>query len=170
MIITSASGLQGRVCDSVDLFYSSSRGQYTEVFDMGLMDKLGKMFNTKDGEIQRAYQAYDSASGILGERDKNPDFSKTQELEERVKEAEELALKLLEDYEEVKSWPGIFREMHMNLARLWLQTERYEEALKECDKAAKYDPIDAEQIRETIQEAMSGKKLEATQLDEIGVA
>ena len=137
---------------------------------MGLREKLDNLFHTKDGEIQRAYQAYDRASAILGQRDKDPAFSRTQELEERVKEAEELALKLLKSYEEVKSWPGIFREMHMNLARLCLQTERYEEALKECDKVGKYDPIDAEQIRETVQEAMSGKKLEATQLDEVGVA
>ena len=137
---------------------------------MGLREKLSNLFHTKDGEIQQAYQAYDRASAILGQRDKDPNFSNTQELAERVKEAAELALKLLEDYEEVKSWPGVFREMHMNLSRLWLQTERYEEALKECDKAAKYDPIDAEQLRETVQEAMSGKKLEATQLDEVGVA
>ena len=137
---------------------------------MGLRKKLSEFFHTKDGEIQQAYQTYDRASAILGQRDKDPNFSNTQELAERVKEAEELALKLLEDYEEVKIWPGIFREMHMNLARLYLQTERYEEALKECDKVAKYDPIDAEQIRETVQEAMSGKKLEATQLDEVGVA
>ena len=137
---------------------------------MGLREKLKEFFHTKDGEIQEAYQAYDRASTILGERDKDPAFSDTQELEERVKEAADLSLKLLEDYEKVKAWPGVFREMHMNLARLWLQTGKYEDALKECDRVAEYDPIDAEQIRETVQEAMSGKKLEATQLDEVGVA
>ncbi len=137
---------------------------------MGLMDKLNALLHTKDGEIQRAYQSYDRASGLLGERDRSETFTKTQELEEAVKESEELALKLLENYEGVKSWPGIFRETHMNLARLWMQTGRHEEALKECDKIAEYNAMDAEEIRETVQEAMSGKKLEATQLDEVGVA
>ncbi len=137
---------------------------------MSLKEKLNAIFHTKDGEIQRAYESYDRASGILGQRDKDPAFSKTQELEEAVKESEKLALELLENYEKTKSWPGIFREMHMNLTRLWLQTERYEEALKECDKVAEYNAMDAEELRETVQEAMSGKKLEATQLDEVGVA
>ena len=137
---------------------------------MGFMEKLGNLLHTKDGEIQRAYQAYDRASDLLGQRDKNPAFSKTKELEEAVKESEELALGLLKSYEGNKSWPGIFREMHMNLTRLWLQTGRYEEALKQCDKIAEYNPMDAEELRETVQEAMSGKKLEATQLDEVGVA
>ena len=137
---------------------------------MGFMEKLNNLLHTKDGEIQRAYQAYDRASDLLGQRDKNPNFSKTKELDEAVKEAEDLALKLLKNYEGNKSWPGIFREMHMNLTRLWLKTERYEEALKECDKIAEYNPMDAEELRETVQEAMSGKKLEATQLDEVGVA
>ena len=137
---------------------------------MGFMDKLGSLFNTKDGEIQRAYQAYDRASDLLGQRDKNPEFTKTEELEEAVKEAEGLSLGLLENYEGNKAWPGIFREMHMNLTRLWLQTGKYEEALKQCDKIAEYNAMDAEELRETVQEAMSGKKLEATQLDEVGVA
>ena len=137
---------------------------------MSFLDKLGNIFHTKDGEIQRAYQAYDRASELLGQRDKNPEFAKTKELDEAVKEAEELALKLLKDYEGNKSWPGVFREMHMNLTRLWLQTGRYEEALKQCDKIAEYNPMDAEELRETVQEAMSGKKLESTQLDEVGVA
>ena len=137
---------------------------------MGLKETLSAIFHTKDGEIQRTYQAYDRASDLMGQRDRDPDFSRTHDLEEAVKEAEELALELLKNYEGVKSWPGIFRETHMNLARLLLQTERYEEALKECDKVAEYNSMDAEELRETVQEAMSGKKLEATQLDEVGVA
>ena len=138
---------------------------------MGWKETIGKFFHTKDGEIQRAYQAYDRASDLLGARDKNPDtFTRTQDLEDSVKEAEKLSIELLENYEGVKNWPGIFREMHMNLVRLWLRTGRYEEALKECDKVAKYNPMDAEEVREAVQEAMSGKKFEAEQLDEVGIA
>ena len=137
---------------------------------MALKDKISEFFNTKDGQIQRAYQAYDRASDLLGARDKNPDFDRTQELDEALKEAEQLTVRLLENYEGTKSWPGIFREMHMNLVRLWLKTERYEEALKECDKVAEYNAMDAEELKEAVEEAMSGKRLEATQLDEVGVA
>lgn len=137
---------------------------------MNFNEILERIFHTKDGEIQRAYEAYDRASTLLGQRDKNPEFNNTVELEEAVKESEELATELLKNYEEVKSWPGIFREMHMNLTRLMLQTERYEEALKECDEVEKYNRMDAEELRETVEEAMSGKKLESAQLDEVGVA
>jgi len=137
---------------------------------MGWKEILNNLFHTKDGEIQRAYQSYDKAADLLGQRDKNPAFTRTQELEEAVKEAEELALELLKNYEGVKAWPGIFREMHMNLTKLCLQTGRHEEALKRCAKVAEYNRIDAEVLQETVQEAMSGKKLETTQLDEIGVA
>jgi len=138
---------------------------------MGWKETIGKFFHTKDGEIQNAYQAYDRASDLLGARDKNPDtFTRTQDLEDSVKEAETLAMELLENYEDSKSWPGIFREMHMNLVRLWLRTERYEEALKGCDKVAGYNPLDAEELREAVEEAKSGKKFESTQLDEVGVA
>jgi len=137
---------------------------------MGLMEKISKFIHTRDGEIQQAYQAYDRASDLLGAREKNPEFDRTQELEEAVKEAEKLALGLLKNYEGVKNWPGIFREMHMNLVRLWLRTGRHEEALKECDKVAQYNPMDAEELREAVQEAMSGKKFESAQLDEVGIA
>ncbi len=137
---------------------------------MALKDAISKFFNTKDGQIQRAYQAYDRASDILSARDREPAFDRVQELEETLKEAEQLAVELLENYEGSKSWPGIFREMHMNLVRLWLKTERYEEALKQCDKVAEYNVVDAEELKEAVEEAMSGKRLEATQLDEVGVA
>jgi regulator of sirC expression with transglutaminase-like and TPR domain len=137
---------------------------------MAFIDKISKFFNTKDGQISRAYQAYDRASDLLSARDKNPEFNRTKELDEALKEAEELAIELLKNYEGVKNWPGVFREMHMNLVRLRLKTERYPEALKECDKVAEYNPMDAEELREAVEEAMSGKRLEATQLDEVGVA
>jgi regulator of sirC expression with transglutaminase-like and TPR domain len=138
---------------------------------MGWKEKLFSIFHTKDGEIQRAYQAYDRASDILSARDKNPDkFNKTNELEEQVKEAEQLALELLKNYEGTKSWPGVFREMHMNLARLYLQTGRYEEASKQCDEVANYNPLDAEELRERVEEAKTGKRFESSQLDEVGVA
>jgi len=140
------------------------------LFDMGFREKMSNFFHTKDGEIQRTYQAYDRAAGLLDARDRNPDFNRTQELEESVKEAEKLALGLLESYEGSKNWPGIFREMHMNLARIWVRTGRYEEARKECDKIAEYNPMDAEELRETVEEAMSGKRFESSQLDEVGIA
>jgi regulator of sirC expression with transglutaminase-like and TPR domain len=138
---------------------------------MGFREKMRKVFQTTDGEIERAYNAYDRASDLLTARDKNPvEFNRTQELQDALKEAESLATELLKKYEGVKSWPGIFREMHMNLARLWLKTEKFDDAMKACDKVAEYGAADAEELREAVREAMSGKKLEATSLDEVGVA
>ncbi len=137
---------------------------------MKFIDKLGKIFHTVDGEIQRAYQAYDKASDILDARDKSPNFDRQKELDELVAEAEKLALELLEKYENNKGWPGVFREMHINLARIYMRTGRYESALKECEKVAQYNPGDADELREAINEVMAGKKLESSQLDEVGIA
>ncbi len=137
---------------------------------MKFIDALGKIFHTVDGEIQRAYQAYDKASDILDARDKSPNFDRQSELDELVTSAEKLALELLEKYEGNKSWPGVFREMHINLARIYMRTGRYESALKECEKVAQYNPGDADELREAINEVMAGKKLESSQLDEVGIA
>ena len=137
---------------------------------MSWIDKVLNFLHTKDGEITNAYQSYDRAAELLDARDRQPDFNRQEELEEAVKEAETLALKLLEDYEGKKSWPGVFREMHMNLVRIWMRTGRYDDALKECEKVAEYDPLDAEELRERVEEAMAGKKFASTQLDEVGVA
>lgn len=137
---------------------------------MKLMEALGKIFHTADGEIQRAYQAYDKASEILDARDKSPNFDREKELNELVAEAEKLALELLEKYEGNKNWPGVFREMHINLARIWMRTGRFEDALKECEKVAQYSAGDADELREAINEVMAGKKLESSQLDEVGIA
>jgi tetratricopeptide (TPR) repeat protein len=137
---------------------------------MGFREKLRNLFHTKDGEIQRAYTAYDNVAGLLDARDKNPNFEQKKELENQLKETETLTLELLKNYEGVKSWTGIFREMHINLARIYLRTGRFDEANGECDKVAGYDPVDAEELREAIQESMAGKKLESSQLDEVGVS
>ena len=134
---------------------------------MGFREKLGEFFHTKDGEIQSAYQSYDRTSGLLDARDKNPEFDKKQELEDSLKETETLSLELLKNYEKTKSWPGVFREMHMNLTRIYMRTERYDEALKECEIVEEYNVIDAEVLREAVEEAMSGKKFESSQLDEV---
>jgi len=137
---------------------------------MGIKEKLNSMFHTKDGEIQRAYNAYDKLVGLLGARDRDgSNFDMKQELEDQLKETEQLTLELLQNYESVKSWRGVFREMHMNLARMYMRTGRFDEATKECDKVEGYDPIDAEELKNALQEIINGKKLESTQLDEVGV-
>jgi tetratricopeptide (TPR) repeat protein len=135
---------------------------------MSIFDKISNIFHTVDGEIQRAYSAYDRASDILDARDKTPDFDRQKELEDQVKEAETLTLELLKNYEGVKSWTGVFREMHMNLARIYMKTGKFDEAEKECVKVEGYDPIDAEELRNALQEIMSGKMIESSKLEEVG--
>jgi len=138
---------------------------------MGIREKLSGIFHTKDGEIQRAYNAYDKVVGLLDARDRDPNnFDEKKELDEQLKETERLTLELLKNYEGIKSWQGIFREMHVNLARIYMRTGRYDEATKECDKVAEYDPVDADELRNALQEIMAGKKLESTQLDEVGIS
>lgn len=135
---------------------------------MSIMDKISNIFHTKDGEIQRAYSAYDKVSDLLNARDKNPNFERQNELNEQVKEVETLTNELLENYERTKGWPGVFREMHMNLARVYMKTSRFDEAEKECAKVEEYDPIDAEELRNALHEIMSGKNIESSKLEELG--
>ena len=135
---------------------------------MSILDKISNIFHTKDGEIQRAYSAYDKASDLLDERDKKPSFDKKGELEEEIRQFEKQTLDLLINYVGVKSWPGVFREMHMNLARVYMKIGRFDEAEKECSKVEEYDPIDAEELRNALQELMSGKHIESSKLEELG--
>ncbi len=135
---------------------------------MSILDKISNIFHTKDGEIQRAYSAYDRASDLLNARDKNPNFGQQKELDDQVKEVEKLTKELLENYENNKSWSGVFREMHMNLARVYMKTGRFDEAEEECIKVEEYDPIDAEELRNALQELMSGKNIESSKLEELG--
>jgi len=135
---------------------------------MSILDRISNIFHTKDGEIQRAYSAYDKVSDLLNARDKNPDFGRQNELDESIKEVETLTNELLENYETTKGWPGVFREMHMNLARVYMKIGRFDESEKECAKVEEYDPIDAEELREALHEIMSGKNIESSKLEELG--
>jgi tetratricopeptide (TPR) repeat protein len=135
---------------------------------MSILNKISGFFHTKDGEIQRAYSAYDKISGLLDERDKNPNFDKKKELDEELQSFEKQTLDLLNNYEGEKNWPGVFREMHMNLARVYMKMDRFDEAEKECSKVEKYDPIDAEELRNALQELMSGRHIESSKLEELG--
>jgi len=108
-------------------------------------------------------------SDLLDARDRRPDFSRQKELDDMVAETEKLITELLNNYEGKKNWPGVFREMHMNLARIWMRTGRHEDAMKQCDKVAEYNPVDADELREVIQEAISGKTHGSAQLDEVGI-
>jgi tetratricopeptide (TPR) repeat protein len=137
---------------------------------MSIKEKINGLFHTKDGEIQEAYNSYDKVVELLDARDRDQDkFDRKQELDAQLKETEQLTTELLKNYESVKSWKGVFREMHINLARIFMRTGRYDEATKECNKVEEYDPIDAEELKNALQEIMDGKKLESAQLNEVGV-
>ena len=124
---------------------------------MQFLKKLRDMVN-----IEKAYSTCDRAMGMLRDYVKNPDEfvgEKKAELDEAVQEAEEIALKIL-SFEGHKNWPGIYREMRKNLATMYIDLGRYEEAEEQCEKLKEYGEVgrlDAEEMLQRLSERRAGK-------------
>ena len=71
------------------------------------------------------------------------------ELDEIVNRAIQEATRLI-NLESTRNWPGVFREMHKNLANIYYELHDYDKVHEECDKLkADYGEIgrqDAEEV------------------------
>jgi len=116
--------------------------------------------------IERTYKSCDKALGLLKDYNKNPDaFSgeKKVDMDDVVKEAEDMAKKLL-SFEGEKSWPGVFREMHKNLATMYIEMGRYDDAREHCNQMNEYGEVgrtESAEILQQIDDRESGKKEQA---------
>lgn len=118
-----------------------------------------KIFSVFDGaiNIEKAYKVCDKAIGVLKKYEKNPDAfkgAKKEEMEESVQEAHEEINKLL-DKEGEKSWPGVFREMHENLANMYMYEGKYEKTREQCEALKTFGEVgklDAEDIMKELAE------------------
>ncbi len=113
--------------------------------------------------IEKTYKSCDKAIGALQSYNKNPDAydsKKKAQMNDIVREGEEAAKKLLE-YEGQKNWPGVFREMHKNLANMYIQMERDDEARERCEKLTEYGEVgrlDAEEMSQKLEDKVGGKE------------
>ena len=116
--------------------------------------------------IERTYKSCDKALGLLKDYKKNPDAftgEKKVDMDDLVKEAEDMAKKLL-SFEGEKNWPGVFREMHKNLATMYIEMNRYDDAREHCNQMNEYGEVgrtESAEILQQIDDRESGKKEQA---------
>ncbi|MYE87740.1 hypothetical protein F4X33_01940 [Candidatus Poribacteria bacterium] len=137
--------------------------------------KLGFLSKIFEGalSIERTYNDCDKALNKLGaynerieEMQKNgEDVSRfpaeeKAELDEIVNNAIQGATRLI-NLEPTRNWPGVFREMHKNLANIYYELHDYNRVHEECDKLkADYGETgrqDAEEVLEKLADQQTGK-------------
>ena len=115
--------------------------------------------------IEKTYNQCDKALGALRaynekRRQENVPFSATEkaELDNAVSIAIENATKIV-DKEGERNWPGVFREMHKNLANIYLELEEYDRVREECELLQNYcevGKLDAEEVIKNLNERENG--------------
>jgi len=116
--------------------------------------------------IEKTYKSCDKALGLLKDYNKNPNAftgEKKADMDEMVKEAEDMAKRIL-SLEGEKNWPGVFREMHKNLAAMYLDMERYDDAREQCNQMLEYGEVgrmESEEVLQQIGDRESGKEEQA---------
>ena len=123
--------------------------------------------------IERTYNDCDKAIKELGKyneriekmQENNEEFSSITEpekaaLDEIVDRAIERTKRLLSKESE-RNWPGVFREMHKNLANIYFERGEYDEVPEECEQLSKYGGVgrqDAEEIMQKLRDKQGGVK------------
>ena len=137
--------------------------------------KLGFLSKIFEGalSIERTYNDCDKALNRLGAYNERIEEMKKSgedasrfpaeekaELDEIVNTAIQGATRLI-NLEPTRNWPGVFREMHKNLANIYYELHNYDRVHEECDKLkADYGEIgrqDAEEILEKLEDKEKGK-------------
>lgn len=115
--------------------------------------------------IEKTYNQCDKALGALRsynekQNQENAAFSASEkaELDNVVNIAIENATKIV-DKEGERNWPGVFREMHKNLANIYLELEEYDRVREECELLQNYGEVgklDAEEVIKNLNERENG--------------
>ena len=115
--------------------------------------------------IEKTYTQCDKALGALRaynekRKQENVAFSASEkaELDNVVSIAIENATKIV-DKEGERNWPGVFREMHKNLASIYLELDEYDRVREECDQLQNYGEVgklDAEEVIKNLNERENG--------------
>ena len=127
--------------------------------------KLGFLSKIFEGalSIERTYNDCDKALNKLGaynerieEMEKNGEDAsrfpaeEKAELDEIVDHAIQGATRLI-NLEPTRNWPGVFREMHKNLANIYYELHDYDRVHEECDKLkADYGEVGRQEAEEIL--------------------
>ena len=111
--------------------------------------------------IEKTYNECDKALGELkayNEKRKQPDFrisnEEKAELDAVVNTAFKNATRIV-DKEGERNWPGVFREMHKNLANLYLEIDEHDKVRTACERLQDYGEVgklDAEEVMQSLKE------------------
>ena len=125
--------------------------------------KLGFLSKIFEGvlSIEKTYNECDKALGQLkayNEKRQQPDFRISDEekaaLDEVVNTALRNATRII-DKEGDRNWPGVFREMHRNLANLYLELDEHDKVRAACEHLENYGEVgkqEAEEVRQSLKE------------------
>ena len=125
--------------------------------------KLGFLSKIFEGalSIEKTYSECDKALGELkayNEKRQQPDFRISDDekaaLDEVVNTALRNATRII-DKEGDRNWPGVFREMHRNLANLYLELDEHDKVRAACEHLENYGEVgkqEAEEVRQSLKE------------------
>ena len=125
--------------------------------------KLGFLSKLFEGalSIEKTYNQCDKAISELkayNEKRQEEDFhisnEEKSELDAVVNTAITNATRIV-DREGERNWPGVFREMHKNLASIYLELDELDKVRAACDKLQNYGEVgrqDADEVLESLKE------------------
>ena len=129
--------------------------------------KLGFLSKIFEGalSIEKTYNQCDSALSQLkayNQKRQEADFRISNEdkaeLDEAVNTAITDATRII-DKEGERNWPGVFREMHKNLASLYLELDEHDKVRAACKRLQGYGEtgrLDADEVLQSLKEKEEG--------------
>ena len=116
--------------------------------------------------IEKTYNQCDAALSQLkayNQKRQEADFSISDEekaaLDEVVNTALVNATRII-DKEGERNWPGVFREMHKNLASLYLELDEHDKVRASCERLQDYGETgrtDADEVLQSLKEKEEGE-------------
>ncbi|MDE0185295.1 MAG: hypothetical protein OXP71_07530 [Candidatus Poribacteria bacterium] len=132
---------------------------------------ISKIFDGAIG-IERTYNDCDKALKELGKyNERIEEMQENSEDINSIPESEKAALDEVVDYaierakkllskESDRNWPGVFREMHKNLANMYFERGDYDKVPEECEQLKNYGEVgrqDAQEIMQKLQDKQAEK-------------
>lgn len=136
---------------------------------------ISKIFDGAVG-IERTYNDCDKALKELGKfNERIEEMQENSEDINSIPESEKAALDEVVDYaierakkllskESERNWPGVFREMHKNLANMYFERGDYDKVPEECEQLSNYGEVGRQEAQEIMQ------KLQDKQAEKSGIA
>ena len=130
--------------------------------------KLGFLSKIFEGalSIEKTYNQCDAALSQLkayNQKRQEADFRISDEekaaLDDVVNTALENATRII-DKEGERNWPGVFREMHKNLATLYLELDEHDKVRAACERLQDYGEtgrLDADEVLQSLKEKEEGE-------------